>query len=342
MGENTYNYSHNPNLMKLKKIILSLLVIILIAVGGFLLYVQTHYNQSFDESHPVKELKVKSDSSIIEHGRYLVYGPAHCAHCHTALENIPELEKGVEVPMSGGFVFELPLGNVYTPNITSDKETGIGNHSDGELYRMLRHNVRKDGAACLELMPFFNMSDEDIHAVIAFLRTVPPVKNEVPKNDYTMMGKIIRTMAIKPSEPAQNPIPFVKQDSTIAYGKYLCESVANCMGCHTNRDLKTGAFIGEPYAGGFQMGPDKSTAMYTFITPNITSDPETGYLRLYDEPGFIGRMRGGRVHQTSPMPWGPYSRLSDSDLKAIYRYLKTVKPVKQKNDGPMIPPASQS
>jgi hypothetical protein len=100
--------------------------------------------------------------------------------------------------------------------------------------------------------------------------------------------------------------------------------------------------VGEPYAGGFQMGPDKSTAMYTFITPNITSDPETGYLRLYDEPGFIGRMRGGRVHQTSPMPWGPYSRLSDSDLKAIYRYLKTVKPVKQKNDGPMIPPADQS
>jgi hypothetical protein len=101
--------------MKLKKIFLALLVILIVVIGGFLFYVETHYEQSFSESHPVKELKVKSDSFTIEHGRYLVYGPAHCAHCHTSLENIPELEKGVEVPMSGGFVFELPIGKCLHP-----------------------------------------------------------------------------------------------------------------------------------------------------------------------------------------------------------------------------------
>lgn len=324
---------------KVKKILLWLVALICLVMVVFVVYVQTNYEQSFDAQYPVQELTIQADSAMIKHGNYLVYGPAHCAHCHTSLENIEALEKGVEVPMTGGFVFEIPLGKIYTPNITPDKETGIGNHTDGELYRMLRHNIRKDGAACIELMPFFNMSDYDIKSVIAFLRTLKPVKNQVAENEYNFMGKIIRTLAIKPSVPAGNPPVKVERDTTIQYGKYLCESVANCKGCHTDRDLKTGAFIGEPYAGGFQMGPDASTQNYTYITPNLTPDPETGILVNYTEEGFISRMRGGRVHATSPMPWGPFSRMYESDLKAIYRYLKTVKPVKRKNGGPMIPPA---
>lgn len=322
----------------MKRILLFAAGAIVLLIASVALYAQLNYERSFAEAYPAENLIITADSAMVEHGRYLVYGPAHCAHCHTALENIEALEKGAEVPMSGGFVFELPLGNVYSPNITPDKETGIGNHTDGELYRMLRYNIRKDGAACIELMPFSNMSDYDVKSVIAFIKSQKPVKNEVPENDYNLLGKFIRSTAIQPTLPAAKPAQFVARDSSIAYGKYLCEAVANCRGCHTNRDLKTGAFVGEPYAGGFVMGPDKSTAGYTFITPNITFDAETGVMSRFDEAAFIARMRGGRVHQTSPMPWGPYSRLADSDLKAIYRFLKTVKPVKQVNLGPVIEP----
>lgn len=322
----------------MKRITLAILALIVFVISTLCIVVELRYEQSFDTQYPVQAIEMKADSAMIEHGRFLAYGPAHCAHCHTALENIEALEKGAEVPMSGGFVFELPLGKVYSPNITPDSETGIGKHSDGELYRMLRYNIRKDGAACLELMPFANMSDYDVRSIIAFLRKQPAVKNEVPKNEYTFMGKVIRTLAIKPTLPVAEPPLKIERDSSLAYGKYLCESVANCRGCHTDRDLKTGAFVGEPYAGGFQMGPDKSTAGYTFITPNITPDAETGVLARFNEQSFIARMRGGRVHQTSPMPWGPFSRLADSDLKAIYRFLQTVKPVKKANKGPVIEP----
>jgi mono/diheme cytochrome c family protein len=115
--------------------------------------------------------------------------------------------------------------------------------------------------------------------------------------------------------------------------------VANCKGCHTNRDLKDGSFIGDPYGGGMTFGPDASTFDYTFIAPNLTIDPEYGILTRYDQDSFIKRMRNGRMHQYSPMPWGSFKRLSDSDLKAVYQYLLTVKPSKQEVKVTAIPPA---
>ncbi len=323
----------------MKKILLIVVGTIAAVLIGFTIFINLNYEQSFDGAFPVKDLSIKADSTMIERGKYLAYGPAHCAHCHSPIEKLESVEKGEEVTMSGGFTFELPIGKIYSPNLSSDAETGIGKLSDGQLYRMLRHNVRHDGAACLELMPFTTMSDYDIHSIIAFLRTQPAVKNVVPKNEYNFMGKMIRTLAIKPAEPGTAVAANILPDSSVAYGKYLCESVANCKGCHTNRDLKTGAFIGEPYAGGFQMGPDATTMNYTFVTPNITPDPTTGILVRYDEQRFLDRMRGGRVHQSSPMPWGSFKRLSDSDLKAIYRYLNTVKPVNNTIAATVIPPA---
>jgi mono/diheme cytochrome c family protein len=325
----------------MKKILLIVIGSIAAILIGFTIFINLSYEQSFDEKFPVKELIIKADSAMVARGEYLAYGPAHCGHCHSPLDKLEAVDRGEAVVMTGGFVFDLPIGKVYSPNLSSDPETGIGGLSDGQLYRMLRHNVRRDGAACLELMPFTTMSDYDIHSIIAFLRTQPAVKNEVPKNDYNFLGKMIRSLAIKPADPGNAVAANITPDSSVAYGKYLCESVANCRGCHTNRDLKTGAFIGEPYAGGFQMGPDASTANYTFVTPNITPDPTTGILVRYDETRFMDRMRGGRIHQTSPMPWGSFKRLSDNDLKAIYRFLKTVKSVNNPIAQTVIPPAEK-
>ena len=322
----------------MKRSLILLLAVVVVAIAGFAYHVNTNYNRPVDDQYPIPEITVVADSAKIAHGKYLALGPAHCAHCHSPMESLPDVEMGKEVDMTGGFVFELPIGTLHTPNITSDVETGIGGYSDGQLYRMLRHNVRHDGRICLELMPFFAMSEYDVESIIAYLRTLNPVKQERPEHEYNFLGKTIRTFALKASEPTSLPPAFVERDSTIEYGKYLSEAVANCMGCHTNRDLKTGEFIGEPYAGGLVF-EDASTQFWKFVTPNLTPDPETGIMTNWSEEQFIARMRGGRVHMTSPMPWGPFSRLDDTDLKALYRFLKTVKSIEQDNGQIVTPPA---
>jgi mono/diheme cytochrome c family protein len=322
----------------MKKVLIILVSVVAIAAIGGYAFVMNAYNHNYDAEYPVPDITIVSDSARIAHGKYLALGPAHCSHCHTAFENFEAVERGEEVPMSGGFDFQLPFGHIYSRNITSDKETGIGNLTDGHIYRMLRHNIRSDGKVCIDFMPFFNMSEYDVECVIAYIRKLEPVKNQVPENDLDFVGKAILGLAIKPSMPKGTPPDFVKRDSTVEYGEYLAFSVANCYGCHTNRDLQTGEFIGEPYAGGFKFGPDPSTGDWTFVTPNLTPDPETGIMAGWTEEQFIERMRGGRVFKTSHMPWGPFSRLEDVDLKALYRFFQTVTPVKQDNGPSAIPP----
>ncbi|MFM1876879.1 MAG: hypothetical protein RL266_2616 [Bacteroidota bacterium] len=323
----------------MKRFLLLLLAVVIVAVAGLVYHVNTNFNKSVDDLYPIPDITIVPDSAKIAHGKYLALGPAHCAHCHSPLEGLADVEMGKEVDMTGGFKFELPIGILHTPNITSDVETGIGGYSDGQLYRMLRHNVRHDGQICLELMPFFAMSEYDVESIISYLRSLKPVKQERPEHEYNFLGKAIRTFALKASEPASPPPAFVERDSTVEYGKYLSEAVANCMGCHTNRDLKTGEFIGEPYAGGLVF-EDASTQFWKYVTPNLTPDSETGIISSWTEDQFISRMRGGRVHMTSPMPWGPFSRLDDTDLKALYRFLQTVKPVKQDNGQLVTPPST--
>lgn len=87
------------------------------------------------------------------------------------------------MPLEGGFVFPLGIFTIHTPHLTSDKETGIGNRTDGEIARALRYGVGADGHALLDLMPFHNLSDDDMVAVLSYLRTMPAVKREIPPSN---------------------------------------------------------------------------------------------------------------------------------------------------------------
>jgi hypothetical protein len=113
------------------------------------------------------------------------------------------------------------------------------------------------------------------------------------------------------------------------------------MGCHTRRDLKTGEFTGVPFAGGMAFPADKFSEGYTFVTPNLTPDPETGVMSAWNEQGFIDRFRAGRVHKGSQMPWGSFSRMNELELKAVYRYLKSLDPVKNKIERTVYPPGEK-
>lgn len=318
----------------LKWMVICLTGILVLFIG----FVYLRKNRTYEA--PMPNIAASKDSAVIARGKYLVYGPAHCAHCHTPNNLMAKVDSGLIVPMSGGHKFDFgDIGIIYSPNITTDPETGIGKNTDGELARVLRYGVKRDGTALFDLMPFYDLSDSDITAIISFLRTLEPVKNDVPKNERTFLANALYAFgAISPvglkTEGRPPLLKTITPDSTVKYGEYLAKYVANCYGCHTDRNLQTGEFTGEPFAGGLRL-PSEVNPANTLVSPNITADPETGRLAGYTEESFIKRFRAGRLVEESMMPWGPYSRMDDLELKALYRYLKTVKPVKRDN-GPVL------
>lgn len=314
----------------MKKFLLIAAVLLVLAVLGLFITVQLTYQKTFEAPYP--DISASTDSAAIARGKYLVYGPAHCAHCHSPMEDLKRVDDGELVPLSGGFNFNLPIGMVHAPNITTDPETGIGNYTDAELARALRYGVKKNGQALFDFMPFYDLSDADLTAIVSYLRTQDPVYNKRPENAPNFLGKALLAFAITPQGDGEVP-PAPPEDSTAAYGKYLVNSVANCRGCHTNRDLQTGAFIGEELAGGFQMeqisDAGELSATHYYNTPNLTPDPTTGRIFGWTKEAFIQRFRLGKTQPGSAMPWGPFSRMSNLELTAIYNYLQTVAPVKK-------------
>ena len=110
---------------------------------GLLVYVQLRWDRTF--TAPASTLTASTDPAIIERGRYLAFGPAHCAYCHTpGPEQWSAIDAGETVSLTGGFTFPVPPGRFYTPNLTPDPETGIGRRTDEELVQLIRHGVRAD------------------------------------------------------------------------------------------------------------------------------------------------------------------------------------------------------
>ena len=263
----------------IKKILLGLLILVATLTIGFVITVLARYDRTFEAPYP--DITASADSAIIARGRYLATGPAHCGDCHSQLSELSTVASGGESSFSGGFTFELPIGKIHSANITPDEETGIGKLTDQEIARSLRYGVRHDGKVIIDFMPFYDLSDSDLTAIISFLRTIEPVKNQIPPHEWNFMGKAVLAFLIEPSGDGDVP-PVPPIDSTAAYGKYLAASVANCRGCHTNRDMMTGAYIGTDYAGQTKMEVFDENGKIVpgkhFVTPNLTPDPETGRL----------------------------------------------------------------
>lgn len=315
----------------LKKILVTLVVLVAVVVAGFAIFVAARQNLKFDPPYP--EVAASTDSSVIERGRYLVRDLANCAQCHGDPTQMAALQGGAEIPLSGGFRWDIPPGVIVARNITADVETGIGGFEDRALARALRHGVGRDGRALLPFMELQGLSDEDLVAVISYLRTQPPVHNPVPNHSFTLLGKVVKaTVLANPVGPAETPPRTSPRGATVENGRYLVESVTLCWACHTQRDMATGALIGPRFGGAKSF---EESAGHSWSAPNITSDPETGKLGAMSEDDFVARFRTGRVLPGSPMPWQGYQRMSEDDLRAIYRYLKTVPAVK--NDvGPAV------
>lgn len=313
----------------MKKIFLGILAALILLIFGLVIFISTSWKKTYEA--PTPDLKASTDSAIISRGRYLAYGPAHCASCHVPVELQSEVNKGVFVPMSGGFELHIPPGTFRAPNLTPDNETGIGKFTDGQLARAMRHSVKQDGGMMFPFMPFQEMSDADVVSVISYIRSQKAVNHVVKPTEYSFLGKALLALGVlKPVGPKFTPPVSVKKDTTVLYGKYITHSVANCVGCHTERDLKTGKNIGPEFAGGLVFEGSEDTKGITYVTPNITPDKETGIMATWSQKAFINRMRGGRIHSTSHMPWESYAKIDDIELKAVYAYLKSIAPVKRK------------
>ena len=201
----------------IKKMLLTTLSIIVLAVVIFFVYVQMSWDKTYDWPGPA--LKASTDSALIARGKYLVNGPAHCSSCHVSgFGDMVAGDEGKEVALKGGLEFPMgPLGKMYTRNLTPDQATGIGRYSDEQLFRMMRHGIRPDGLASMPvLMPFWKMADDDLVAVVSYLRSLAPVENNVPKNEWSFMGKAVRSLT-STFEPIKDPAaPAVAP----AYGCY--------------------------------------------------------------------------------------------------------------------------
>jgi mono/diheme cytochrome c family protein len=300
------------------KTLLKLIIIFMGATLLFLGYVQATYKQVFEA--PLTGLRSSTDSTIIARGKYLVLGPAHCWTCHMHDPSKVDLKSGLP-DMSGGYRFDLPFGTLFTPNITSDSTTGIGRYSDEQLAQAILYNIKSNKNALAPFMTYNSLSDEDVVAIISYLRSTRPVRKNVPENHLNIVGKILYRFLLKPIVNEENRKKFIKPDTTAAYGEYLAYSVTNCNGCHTKRS-PTGGFTGLPFAGGNL----KETENGTFVVPNLTPDPETGRIYHWTEQNFINRFRSGKSYPDEYMPWEAYALLSDNDLKAIYKFLKTLDP----------------
>jgi cytochrome c len=272
--------------------------------------------------------KFEATQSRLIRGKYLVDGVTGCFGCHSDAD----WSKPGAPPIAGregaGHIWaDQDLPWLVAPNITSDKETGVGNWSDDTLARAIREGISHDGRALFPMMPYPHyreMSDEDLASVIVYLRTVPPVKNQLPT---TKMPFPLNYLMQNVPQPVIGPVASPDESKQVEFGNYLTKMAA-CTDCHTPQE-KGQPMPGMDFAGGFLIHEPKGDVVSANITPAASG---IGY---YNDATFIQALRMGKVGARplrASMPWYYYGKMSDDDLKAIFAFLKTVKPVKHQLD----------
>lgn len=269
------------------------------------------------------------DAAAVARGQY-IFTAAGCTSCHTD-------EKNKGAFLAGGVPLATPFGTFYGPNITPDPTDGIGRWTEADFVRALRDGVSPRG----QLFPVFpftsftKMSDADVKDLWAYLRSVPPVATPSKPHDIRFpfslrFAQIVwKALFFTPGRFRPDPT----KSAEVNRGAYIVQALSHCGECHTPRNVLGGFEAGMAYAGAAK-GPDGHAV------PNITPDPETGIGKWSDgdiaevlksgmtpDGDFVGSGMAEEVRNTT-------SKLTDSDVRAVVAYLKSVPPIHNKVAGP--------
>ncbi len=257
----------------------------------------------------------------LTHGRYLVETVAGCGNCHTP--HLPDLSLDPSKKFSGAFVIKEPVFEAHAANITPDLETGIGSWSEDDIVHAIRNGQRPDGKYLGPPMSFGwyrGMSDTDVHAIAAYIKSVPAIRNVVPKSTYQF--------PLTGYGPPVTHVPDMPKTDQVKYGEYLAGPIGHCMDCHTTYvagriDMKQLGRGGNLYTNVFNRG-------VTAASSNITSDSTAGLGSWTDDEIkraiTTGVSRNGRV-LAKVMPFSLYAKMEPSDLNALVAYLRTLPPL---------------
>lgn len=315
------------------KLLGALLALAVVGVAALLVTCSLTWPPRFPET-PLPDIRASDDPAVVARGRYLVHAVAHCSACHAPMDAYLASKPGDEVAPIGGREWQMgPLGTIRASNLTPHPTTGIGAYSDAELARAIRHGVKRNGEPALFMYVTGASSDEDLTAIVSYLRSLPPVDNAVAPHEIGLLGRVLfqgpMGFFAAPHDYSAFAPPFVREgDASLERGRYLAEGPASCAGCHSDFTYDgTLAFTGQRLAGNAATPiPDETDPSFEFYAPNLTPDPETGHITAWTKEQFVARMRGGRVYIGSPMPWESYANLTDADVESIWLYLRSLPP----------------
>ena len=253
----------------------------------------------------------------LERGRYLVEGPAACGNCHT-----PKGADGRPIPgknLAGNqVVADEPAFKAIGANLTPDKETGLGNWTDAQIIRAIREGLMPDGSLIGPPMPiglYRRMSDVDVTAIVAYLRSVPAVSNKSEKSVWHIP---LPPNYGPPVEHVSAPEPSDK----VAYGAYLAGPIGHCIECHSpltpqGRDFSQVGAGGQVFEGPWG----------TVVASNITSSKSVG-LGDWTDAQIERSIREGVAFDgrklIGPMGFPWYRNIAAADMSALIAYLRTI------------------
>ena len=303
----------------------TIVVAVLIGVAGWALYEPGPMDfaggrrvalAAYSGMNPTGVSAELGQADPITRGRYLAVA-ADCVVCHTA--------KGGK-PFAGGYAFNLPFGTIYSPNITSDKATGIGDWNDADFLRAVHQGIDDRGEHLYPAFPydsFTYLTDEDALAIKAYLFSLPPVHNIVPES--ALMFPFNQRWALAAWSFLYNPgrrfEPNADRSPEWNRGAYLAEALAHCGECHTPRNLAQGLDNRRKFAGAvadgwraFNISSDRATGIGAWSDEELEQYLSIGHAQRHGTAsGLMGEAVDASLHH-----------LSKSDIHAIITYLRTI------------------
>jgi mono/diheme cytochrome c family protein len=256
----------------------------------------------------------------LERGRYLVESIAACGNCHT-----PKGPQGAPLAdrnLAGGFVIEEPDFTAVAPNVTPDRDTGIGSWTDEQIARAIREGIRPDGSLIGPPMPFElyrGISDSDLQAIVVYLRNIPAASNRVTqKSQY-------RIPLPKSWGPPLRTVAEVPRSDMVKYGAYLAGPIGHCIECHTpmvqgRRDWSRTGQGGYEFAGPWGVSVARNITPHRGEGLGAWSDAEI-------KRAITQGISRDDTRLAPPMAFAYYAKMTEQDLDAIVAYLRSLKPL---------------